>query len=368
MDTAGRLRVALIAGTLGQGGAEKQLVYMARALRSSGAEVAVFSLTSGEHHERALAELGIEPRSVTGSRAAKLAALARGVARFRPHVVQAGHTYTGLYAALAGSCAGALTLGALRSSLAHSVRGNGLWTRWHLTAPHAVIVNSSSASEDLARAGWKRPVYLVPNAIDGEARGPGPRGPRERIDVAFVARLVPEKRLDLFLETIALARAADPRVHGVVIGDGPARSAGEARARDLGIAGHVSFLGRRDDVPALLDAADMLLLCSDEEGFPNVLLEAMAAGLPVVTRPAGDAAAVVKQEETGFVVSGGAEEMADRVVLLARSPDLRARMGDAGRTRASNEYGFGKLCTRLLGVYRDLAERRGHRRTLDALA
>jgi glycosyltransferase involved in cell wall biosynthesis len=175
--------------------------------------------------------------------------------------------------------------------------------------------------------------------------------------------------VDLFLEAIAAARRSIPRVRGLVVGDGPARAAAEERALSLGLLPrHVTFLGERSDVPALLRTADMLLLSSDEEGFPNVLLEAMAAGLPVVTRPAGDAAAVVKQGETGFVVPGGAEELAERVALLARAPELRRRMGEQGRRRALDEYGIGKLCSRLLAVYRDLAGRCGRVRTLDALS
>ncbi|HKC25215.1 MAG TPA: glycosyltransferase [Thermoanaerobaculia bacterium] len=397
MEPAGRLRVALIAGTLGQGGAEKQLVYMARALREAGAGVEVFSLTSGEHHERELVELGVRVTPILGPRAAKLARLTRGLARFRPHVTQSAHTYANLYAALAGAAAGSLTLGALRSSLAHTRRGNGAWTRWHLSMPHGLVANSEAAAAELARIRGRRPVYVVPNAIDGGRRerlaaehrvaadslrsplnaslveADSLRSPldslQEGVNVAFVGRLIPEKRLDLFLDAIALARREEPRVRGVVVGDGPTRSAGEERALALGLVPDgVAFLGRRDDVPALLDAADMLLLCSDEEGFPNVLLEAMAAGLPVVATPAGDAAAIVRNGETGFVVSGGAEGLAERAVLLARSPELRDRMGKRGRQRAIDEYGFGKLCTRLLGVYRDLAGRRGHRRTLDALS
>jgi hypothetical protein len=101
------LRVALIAGTLGQGGAEKQLVYMARALPRAGVSVTVRCLASGEHHERELLERGFDVRPVApgGSRAARLAALVRGLARERPHVVQGAHTYVNLYAALAGGAA-----------------------------------------------------------------------------------------------------------------------------------------------------------------------------------------------------------------------------------------------------------------------
>ncbi|HEU5049496.1 MAG TPA: glycosyltransferase family 4 protein, partial [Gemmatimonadales bacterium] len=95
------LRVALVAGTLGRGGAEKQLVYMAGALADAGVEVRVFALTRGEIHEHALMARGLAPRWI--GRAPwpplRLGALAAGLARFRPHVVQAGHFFTNLYVA-----------------------------------------------------------------------------------------------------------------------------------------------------------------------------------------------------------------------------------------------------------------------------
>jgi glycosyltransferase involved in cell wall biosynthesis len=361
------LRVALIAGTLGQGGAEKQLVLAARALRDAGVSVAVFCSRRGEHYERELEEDGLPVTTPLGDgRLARLAALQAFLSHERPHVVQAGHTFVNLWTALGAARVGALSVGALRSSLAYARAGNGVFTPWHLRAPHALSVNSKAAEKEVLESGWtRRPVYLVPNAIEcaaallrnGESRPP---------TVAFVGRLIPVKRGCLFVDALALARKERPELVGVVAGDGPERAAMEERARALGLLpSGVRFLGRRDDVPQVLRAADMLLLCSAEEGFPNVLLEAMAAGLPVVTTPAGDAADVVRNGETGFVAEGNAGEIAARLALLAGSPELARRMGDAGRRRAEDEYGFGKLSTRLLEVYRDLAGRRRHEAALD---
>lgn len=375
MDEPHGLRVALIAGTLGQGGAEKQLVYMARALRDAGAGVSVFSLQSGELHEDTLRRLGIPVTAVGrgGGRAGRLARLATAVVRTRPHVVQSGHLFANLYAAAAAAASGALSLGALRSSLAYARAANGSLTSWQVRAPHGLVANSRSAAEEVhASRCTTRPVYVVPNAIEIEPAPPRAADARDRDApvVAFVGRLVPVKRLELFLEALALARRSVPALTGLVVGDGPERSRGEARAVELGLSpGAVRFLGARDDVPSLLEAADMLLLCSEQEGFPNVLLEAMAAGLPVVTTRAGDAADVVRDGETGFVVrEEGAEALAGPLVRLAGSHELRLRLGELGRIRVEGQYGFGGLCDRLLGVYGDLAERRRHAPALAALA
>jgi len=98
-----RLRVAFVAGTLGVGGAEKQMVYMARALCQSGAEVRVLSLTRGDYYERALREIGLEPVWIGQSShpLGRLAAVIRALREFRPHILQAAHFFTNLYVGLA---------------------------------------------------------------------------------------------------------------------------------------------------------------------------------------------------------------------------------------------------------------------------
>src|SRR5205085_157391 len=148
--------------------------------------------------------------------------------------------------------------------------------------------------------------------------------------------LVPVKRFDRFLDAVALARRAAPGLKALLVGEGPDRDALERHAAALGLfPDHLAFLGRRGDVPRLLRQADVLVLTSDYEGCPNVVLEAMAAGVPVVTTPAGDAGRVVQDGVTGFVTPfDDTEGLAARLVRLCNAPDLRARLGQAARRRA----------------------------------
>ncbi len=367
-----RPRVALIAGTLGQGGAEKQLVYAARALASSGVEVLVLSLTRGEHHEAALREAGIPMRHVGGKEgvAPRLARIAREVRRFRPQIVQAAHTYTNLYASLAARSAGALGIGALRSSVAHVRAGNGAWTRWLLRSPSAIVANSHAAADELAKLPGLAPrrLYVVPNVIEAASAPPADATEAGSPRTAIVGRLIRTKRVDRFLEALALARREVPGLRGVVVGDGPERASLERIAAELGLSSAVEFLGARNDVPSILAAVDVLVLSSDDEGFPNVLLEAMDAGRPVVATDVGDVREVVRDETTGYVVARSPEEMASRIALLARDRDLARRMGAAGRARLGAEYGLPALAGSLLGVFRDLAKKEGHARASAAFA
>ena len=113
----------------------------------------------------------------------------------------------------------------------------------------------------------------------------------------------------------------------------------------------------------------MLVLSSDHEGFPNVVMEAMAARLPVVSTPAGDAGVLVDDGRTGFVVPfDDANAMADRMVRLARSSDLRRQFGEAGRARVEHHHAYDRLITHLLRTYRAIASQRGDANLLRRVA
>ncbi len=376
----GRLRVALLAGSLDEGGAEKQLLYMARALLESAVDVRLYCLRKGEFYEAQFRSMGIPFVWVGrfGNPLLRLVTLVVAMSRFRPHVIQSAHSYANLYAALAGRALGAVSLGALRGTLRYSWEANGFWTPWLMKMPTALIVNSAAAVSELekSRLSDGRPVYLVPNTIalsgdreSGGMRSHGGAVPGSGISAVFVGRLVSVKRLDQFLQAFVKAFRQEKRLRGVVVGDGPQRGEMEKLAEDLGLGPEsVVFLGRRDDVPALLRQADMLVVSSDHEGFPNVLLEAMAARLPVVTTPAGDAGLVVQDGITGYVVPfNDIEGMAERMVRLARSPDLRRQLGEAGRKRVEQQYSFAGLAARLLFLYCDIARRRNKRSLLRIL-
>jgi len=382
MHEPSSLRVALLAGTLTRGGAEKQLVYMARALSEAGATVHVFSLTQGEYFEPALCAAGLAPRWIGRHASPPLRVIALGAALrdVRPHIVQAAHFYTNLYVALAAHTVDAIGIGAIRNDTWHELEGNGRWGRALLRAPAALIANSYAARHNVERMGMDASaVHVVPNVID-LAEQPGcVHGDRsshdacarddDRVVVACVARLVQAKRLDRFLSALALARREVQTLTGVIGGDGPEQLGLQAMAASLGLFPcGVRFAGPVD-ATALLQRADMLLVTSEHEGFPNIILEAMAAGLPVITTPAGDAGVVVEDDATGYVVPfDDVPAMAERMVRLARSPRLRCTLGAAGRARVERCYSYDRLAASLLDTYREIAEHHHHRRVCDALA
>jgi glycosyltransferase involved in cell wall biosynthesis len=369
------LRVALVAGLVGERGAEKQLVYMARALDDAGVDVRIYSLKKEVgFYAPLLSSRGLEPVWVGKSRRPllRLAALSAELRRYGPDFVQATHFYTNLYATIAGRLAGSIAIGCSRNDVFSEMKDCGRWGRWLLRMPSVLLVNSQAAKRN-AESLHLNPdnIHVIGNVIDlqdFDARqtrpAPSLAAPGQLVALA-VGRLFTQKRFDRFLIALARARATAPDLKGVIVGDGPEWPALESQAKALGLGpANLTFLGRRTDVPALLGHADMLVLSSDHEGFPNVVLEAMAARLPVITTPAGEADLVVQHDETGYVVPfDDTEQMAARMARLADSPVLRRQLGEAGRHRVEQHYSYDNLANRLLSIYRRIAIHR-HRRDL----
>ena len=372
------LRVALVAGTLGRGGAEKQLVYIARALRASGVDARVYSLTRGEAYEGHLQRWGVPTRFIgqPGNPGLRVLSLVRALASFRPHVVQAGHFYANLYAGFGARAFGALSIGAIRNDGLFELQANGRWGWWLLRCTSAVVANSEEGRANAIKLGCApHRLFLLPNVIDlsdgvwTAPRSIGGAGQPGGTVVGLVARLAPAKRVDRFLVALAKARGRFPGLRGVIFGEGPERGRLESLAAELGLLPHgVEFRGLEADIPGALHTVDMLALTSDQEGFPNVILEAMAARLPVVTTPAGDAGRVVVHGSTGYVVGfDERERFAQHLVELAATPELRRTLGQNGFDRAQREYSFGGLAGRVLAIYRQGLAQQGRTKLLSLL-
>jgi glycosyltransferase involved in cell wall biosynthesis len=166
----------------------------------------------------------------------------------------------------------------------------------------------------------------------------------EAVVVGCIARLAPQKRVDRLVGALALL---PDYVHAVVAGEGPERDALAALAASLGVAHRLHLLGYRDDVGDLLGAFDVFAITSDFEGLANAMLEAMVAGLPVVSTPvdgAHDALSGADGEAAPGVVSDFTPSgVASALRPLCDSVALRTSMGHAARHRAGERYGFERM-------------------------
>ena len=175
--------------------------------------------------------------------------------------------------------------------------------------------------------------------------------------VGCVARLEPRKRIDVLLQAFSQVWRSLPDARLIVIGDGELRSNLEELAREFGIHQAVEFLGQRNDVPELLARMDIFVLASSHEGLSNAVLEAMAAGLPVVATNAPGICEVIHDDVTGRLVPvGDVDAIAAAVLDLSRFPEKRYRMGQAGRKLVEQEYSLSAAVRRLEELYVSLLQ------------
>jgi glycosyltransferase involved in cell wall biosynthesis len=145
-----------------------------------------------------------------------------------------------------------------------------------------------------------------------------------------------------------------PEAQFLLVGDGPLREGLEKRVSELNLAGNVQFLGHRDDVPRLLQSCDLAVLSSWSEGLPNAVLEAMAAGLPVVATSAGGTVELIRHKITGILVPPREPaELANGILQMLENRALASDFGRKGRDDAEANFSYPTLLSNLDALYRE---------------
>lgn len=371
------LRIVMVSTSLMRGGAETQVFLLARELARRGHALTVVTMRDPEAYAADLADLRIPlvtlgmRRGVPDPRAlARLAGVVRGA---RPHVVHAHMVHANLLARLARPLAWAPVL----ISTAHSPIEGGRWREiaYRLTDRLGTLTThvARAAVERYVEVGAvpRERIRFVPNGLDLAAHGHDPEARRRlRADLGLgddafvwlsVGRLEPPKEFPVLLRAVAAARPRAGALRLLVAGSGPDRAALEAQARELGSGEAVRFLGPRDDVPALLSAADAFVLASAWEGLPMVLLEAGAAGLPVVASDVGGV-----REATGpagvLVPSGDVAALTEALVRVGEASDAQRRaLGGAIHDHVAASFGLAGVVDAWESLYRELVAARGRR-------
>ncbi len=228
----------------------------------------------------------------------------------------------------------------------------------------AMLANSESVAEFYATQGMPRSlITVIPNAV---VEPPPPVVTREQFLAAcgfpadtkligVIGRLAKQKRVDDLLWGMQVLRQADPTTRLVIIGDGPEREALRQHARDVEVDRFVTFLGHRDDASSLLHHLDVFWLGSSFEGMSNSLMEAMAAGIPVIATDIPPNRELIRHGEEGYLANvGDGVAFAQYSVRLLTDPDLRSRMTQAARERMRREFSVERMIARHCEVYERL--------------
>jgi glycosyltransferase involved in cell wall biosynthesis len=366
---SGPIRLLLVVDSLEMGGAERQVVDLAVALRRKGYGITVACSVAGELAD-ALERADVPVRPLLKRLVKRHLSLAyawrlrRSLKRENFDLVHA-HIYASIAAAAIATLGMDVPLVITEHTEASWQRRRARWvSRWIYSRVERIIAVSTPIRRRLIERDDVHPdlITIVPNAMTSTseplADASLPTELRERPLVGVVARLQPEKGVEYFLRAAARVAAKFPEAHFVVAGDGPLRHELVALSEDLGLRERVHFLGFRSDASELMESLDVLVVPSLTEGSPLVTLEAMAAGVPVVASAVGGIPDQIRHDREGLLVPpGDAAAISDALLTLLRDPARASRLGEAARRRAASRFSHDTMVRRIEDVYRDVLGR-----------
>jgi len=359
------LRLLLVVDSLEVGGAERHVVDLATALHRKGYGVEVAcSVSGGLSEPLEVAGVPVWPLTRRLVKRRVSLAYARGIRKLlreRSFDLVHAHIFASAVAAAIATRGTGVPLVVTEHTEASWQTWRARWvSQWvHRRAERVIAVSTPIERRLIERDGiTPKLVTLIPNAVipasddPPEVAGTLPDGWLERSLIGVIARLQPEKGVANFLEAAARVSRISPEARFVVVGDGPLREELLGFAKRGALRERVRFLGYRADARALVGLLDVLVVPSLTEGSPLIVLEAMAAGVPVVASAVGGIPDQVRHGEEGLLVPpDDPDALAETLGTLLRNPTRARRLGEAGRRRAGNEFCHDTLVSRIEAIY-----------------
>lgn len=371
------MKITFVITGLSTGGAEMMLHKLLQNIDRTCFEPTVISLMNKGEIGPRIEALGIPVLALCMNRSIPnplvLLRLVRVLRKLKPDVVHTWMYHADLLGGMAARLAGLKRViwGIRHSNLSKTENKRstlavvGLCAGISRWVPKKILSCSLRAKEVHAAVGYvNEKIHIIPNGFDLTRFTPDTAArasvraelglPPDAPLVGVVARYDPQKNHLGFVQAAATVLAQMPQVHFVLAGsgiDGSNAALQTAMAAHLGLKEHMHLLGRRDDIPRLMAAFDVLASPSHGEAFPNVLGEAMACGVPCVVTDAGDSAEIVGA--TGRVVSvGDMAGLAQQLLQVLRMPDTqRAALGQLARARVQSEYEIGHVAGQYQAFY-----------------
>src|ERR1700687_5312431 len=344
-------RVALVIGQLTRGGAEGQLAQLVRHLDRSRFEPVVYCLSSRTDPVGAEIEAtGTIVRVVSGGVLRRVRQLAQ---LFAADGIDVVHSWLYLANAFTGAAHALQPHWPLITSARNCKLQGRLANVLAFRVSRRIVVNSQDVAAYIARhyGAPRERIRIIYNGTDIERFHPA-TAPADVVGpIVTVGRLVEQKNHEMFLRAAAALSRDVSEVGFLIIGDGPLRAALEEQARGLGIAERVTFAGERHDVDEMLRQSSLFWLTSRWEGMPNVVLEAMASGLPVIATDVGGTRELLRSATDGFIVPEG--DMAAFVRHsrdLLRDAALRRQFAAAARAHAE-DFSTGGMVSAMTQLY-----------------
>jgi len=362
-----KINVLQLTEGLGWAGAEKKLWELVHRMDKSRFNTLVCNFGMGDYFPEQLERLGL--RYVTLKRRNQfdislIWRLYHLIRREKIDVVMSTLFYADFMAALVGKWAGA------KAVFSWETISSPLWLLPRRLYPYRAVIKLADQviSVSQATAKWlqeergvsERQITVIPYGVDLQrfitARNMQLKAqlgiPAASPVIGMVARLQPQKGHTFLFQAARIIQEKAPQTRIVLVGGGPDRDILEKQVHEMGLANMVHFLGYRDDIPDLLNTFDIFTLPSLFEGLPNVVLEAMACGLPVVATPVDGTREAVIPEQTGILVPVEKPALlAEALLALLTNPARARELGENGRRRVENEFSLELQVKRFEDIY-----------------
>jgi len=366
-DTDGdRIKIWYLIGTLAVGGTEKTLIDLVSGLNRERFAPTIWTIAEpGPLAEEVPSDVSVRSLSATSKADVRaVVRLIRALRREQPEILQSFLFFDNVLARLT-------RIAAPETAVITGVRMVPETMPWHRAAIDRLTMPLSDFVVSNSRAGadWVIEQGADPNRVRVVYNGRKPESYAVSIPekyryslgipdgpvVGTVGRLVELKGHHDLLEAWPRVKTTHSRAQLVIVGEGPQRESLAERAEQLGIESSVHLLGRRDDVPELLSLFDVFVFPSRVEGLPGALLEAMCAGLPIITTPAGGSSELVTDGVHGIHVPiGEIEPLSDAVNRLLENGDLAAELCENAQARAKLEFSLESMVEGFESVYKEL--------------
>ncbi len=363
-------RICYVIDHLDIGGAQRQLVELVKRMPRQTWEPIVIALsTSRRTLGDELAQAGVTVHYIPqhGAFDARcLKRLTRLLRLYRPSIVHTFLFTADTYGRIAARLAGVgPVICAIRNTVDDMPRRHRLMNRWLMHWTARVTVNADAERRSFVAQGGipDAKIRTIYNGIDVPTDAPSLNGayrrewgiPDQAPIVAMIARLAPQKDHRTFLEAAQRIARVVPDARFLLVGDGPCRAQVEQWVAELGLADRTRLLGARRDVRQLLDSIDVCVLATHFEGCSNTLMEAMAAGVPVVATNVGGNPELVADGETGLLVPPKDPDALAAAIqrLMADTAAARA-MGARGRARMAGQFSMDAAWAQTAALYAEL--------------
>ena len=221
-----------------------------------------------------------------------------------------------------------------------------------------IIVLCSQSQQEAQAAGFNpHQIIHIPNGVDLSVFVPATQPPALSQNILFVGRLDQMKGVDILLEAIAELKKRGLKTTCTIVGDGPIKEGLQSLTRKLNIESQVVFAGTCSDIVRHLHTAAVFVLPSRSEGMPNVVLEAMACGVPVIAASVGGIPDIIQNGRNGLLIApDDIKALSSALASLFTDPDLAARIGTQARMDAESLFSLDRITDAYLALYQTLTQ------------